>query len=306
MVGYGKFCDSYFTNSSFLDIVSNKRAWCQRKFGLHYNWAIIGSSRSFGSFDMISLQKVSKKEIINLGANGSGYLDNYLILYQFLKNQNTIDTLFIQTDIYALNSKESFSNAFHAFNFIPFTNDPEIKRELFEQLTPQTKALWTIFPSIRYFQYNKYFSPKEIARRYKFKNIVKSPFDKTLGGSSKKEFRNFNSGNNSKQFETLNNEDLRYFFKIIEMCKKNKIEIVAYTAPEYEKHKQQIKNHMRLTKKIEELLREQNIDIVKPDSTFEANQYNFFDPLHLSDQGQTTFTSLFFNNLKAKNAIQLD
>lgn len=294
---YGKFCDYFFTERQFLDHVSNKRAWCQKKTNEHFNWAVIGSSRAFGSFDMVLLEQLSNKKLINLGANGSGYLDNYLILYQFLKNNNTLDTLFIQTDIYSLNAKQSFSNAFHIFNFLPYIKDPIINDELLSQITPLEQLTWSTMPAIRYFQYNKYFSPKEIIRRYSLRKKIKSPFDASLGGSTKNQGSDFIAHGNRQSLQSLDANDLSYLLKIIALCRQYDIAVIAYTAPEFINHKQEIAQQAGLTQKISQILTEQQVSLIVPEEKIEKDQLNFSDPLHLSKTGRITFTQSFYTSL---------
>ena len=62
---YGRFCDWFFTQQSFLDPVNNKRAWNLSHNNEQYDFIVLGNSRAYGAFDMPMLNK-------NLGLRGIG------------------------------------------------------------------------------------------------------------------------------------------------------------------------------------------------------------------------------------------
>lgn len=298
---YGYWCDWFFTSSTYLDHVANKRAWSLKKKGEHFNWAILGSSRAFGSFDMNLLSELAQKRIINLGANGSGYLDNYLTLYLFLKNQNTIDTLFIQADMASLNSKISFSNAFHIYNFLPYWQDEVIQQTLSENISYSEKLIWTYLPSVRYLEYNKYFSPKEVVRRIQ-ESMKPSPYDLSSGGPIDKNSEPFQASKKTiTETRTIDPEDLRMLNKIVTLCHENNIPIIAYRAPELKSHKEHILNYDKLDKKIVSIFTEMNIRFIQPDPGIETETGNFKDPGHLNGNGRNLFTRMFADSLLLQN-----
>ncbi len=294
ILGYGYFCDWFFAAPQFLDHQDNKRAWCIKKKNEQYDLAVLGSSRAFGSFDMNMLAELTGKKVINLGANGSGYVDNYLVLHQFLKNNNTIKQLALQVDIYSLNAKQSFSNHFHTFQFLPYWSDPVIKKGILPYLDQKEKITWKYFPALRYFTYNKYFSPKEVIRRYRQKNKTKSPFDKSLGGPGKAD-RQFEpmATELTSQTRSLDTLDIEYLNKIIALCQQNNIKVVAYKAPELLSRQQQIKNYKELNEQVTKILTDAGIHYLQPDTLLEANETNFANPTHLNKNGMMAFTQSF-------------
>lgn len=182
MVSWGRFCNWFFSKPEYLDDKSNKRAWVVKLRDKKFDRGVLGSSRAYNSFDMASLNRYLGGSDVNLGANGSGYVDNFLTLYLFLANHNHIDTLFLQVDIYSLDSKSNFSNAFHTYQFLPYWSDSIVVRSLWPYLDSKDRVIWTYLPDLRYFKYNKYFSPKEVARRFQFGKSHHSKFDETFGG----------------------------------------------------------------------------------------------------------------------------
>lgn len=298
---WGHFCDWFFANPEFLDHTSNKRAWSIKQRNEEYDFAVLGSSRAFGSFNMMQLSELTKKEGINISANGSGYVDNYLILYLFLKNNNKIKTLFLQVDIYSLNSKQSFSNAFHTYEFLPYWSDPTIKEGLQPFIDKKELFIWTYFSSFRYFNYNKYFSPKEVIRRFGVRS-ADSPFDKTFGGpyddgkDTYEQQDNFIiTSNHNRDFDLL---DVKYLSKIIKLCNQNQINIIAYKAPELVMQQKAILNYMDLNKQIDSLLSHDHIPYLTTYVMIENDVSNFSDPTHLSMKGRELFTRTFSEKCK--------
>jgi hypothetical protein len=291
---YSIFCNWFFSAPQFLDDVENKRSWCLKRKNGRYDFAVLGSSRAYGSFDMSVLNKLIKKNGINLGANGSGYIDNFLTLHKFLKNGNSVKVLYLQVDIYSLSSAQSFSNAFHTYQYLPYWNDSTIQEGVEQYLNTEEKIIWKYFPAIRYFKYNKYFSPKEVIRRYKLKNKHKSPFDVSMGGiglSAKAEppsmMKNLRPG------RTLDNLDILYLKKIISLCHENKIEVITYKAPESTIVNSKITDIKDLYASVDEMLDSLSLVNIKPDSKIESVESNFTDPSHLSQNGRKLFTLYF-------------
>jgi hypothetical protein len=302
---YSTFCNWFFAAPQFLDDVENKRSWCLKRRNEHYDFAVLGSSRAYGSFDMTVLNNLVKKKGINLGANGSGYIDNFLTLYEFLKNGNTAKVLYLQVDIYSLSSAQSFSNAFHTYQYLPYWNDPTVQEGVQQYLSTEEKIIWKYIPAIRYFKYNKYFSPKEAIRRYKLKNKHKSPFDIPMGGiglSAKAEppsmMKNLRPG------RKLDNMDILYLKKIISLCRQNKIEVITYKAPESTIVNSKITDIKELYKSVDKILDSLSLVNIKPDPKIECVESNFTDPSHLSQRGRKLFTLYFAS--KANELYQLN
>jgi hypothetical protein len=287
--GYGSFCDYFFTQDRFLDL-SEKKQWVLAQKGGSYDYAVLGSSRAYGAFDMVLLDSLTGKNGINLGSNGSGFKDNYLVLSHFLKS-NTVKELYLQVDMNSLNSKESFSNEFHAFTFMPYWEVTEVNTVLKEELPVLDNLVSNIFPEWRYFYFNKYFSPKEVTRKYVKSNSNQDPYSELKGGmgSSPKldempkveiAFR--------KAPDTIDQEDRNYLQTIIQLAEQQEIEVRLFTAPMY------LGDHGYLKKSISSLSYPQ----IYPDQAIEFNKSLFQDQGHLNSHGRYIFTKSFFQAVK--------
>lgn len=298
MVAYGYFCDWFFTQPTFLDS-KNKKSWVLGLQNQHFDVGVLGSSRAFNSFDMQMINE-SKRSAINLGSDGSGFLDNYLLLLLFLDNKNTIDTLWLQVDIASLSSKESFSNSFHIFQFLPYWGNDLVRKRLTDQVSEKDSLLWRLLPSLRYFKYNKYFSPKEVARRMIASKSSSSSFDRTFGGPSlqREDIEDTVKLNQFSSFEKrIDPKDLEHLRLIIEFCKEKNIHLITYNAPEYAHYTNLMFNYKDLHMQIEEELKSHGLFYINNDLIDESNPKYFLDAGHLNATGIRAFTEAFLNHL---------
>ncbi|MEB2778326.1 hypothetical protein SYJ56_23650 [Algoriphagus sp. D3-2-R+10] len=291
---YGSFCNFFFTQDRFLDL-SEKKQWVLAQKGNSVDYAILGSSRAYGAFDMVLLDSLTGKSGINLGSNGSGFKDNYLVLTHFLKSNSTKE-LYLQVDMHSLNSKESFSNEFHAFTFMPYWEDEDVKTVLKEELPVLDNWVSDVFPEWRYFYFNKYFSPKEIARKFLMSSGRQDPYSALKGGMSSSS-RSVEVAKVEialrKAPEFIDQDDWKYLQTIIQLAEKKEIDLKLFTAPIY------LGDHVYLKKAISDL---RYVQIV-PDQSIEVNKSLFQDQGHLNNQGRYIFTKSFFENLDTqKNA----
>jgi hypothetical protein len=154
---------------------------------------------------------------INIASDGSGFKDNFLILSLFLK-YNSIDWLMLQVDEASLNSKESFSNEFHAFRFLPYWNEPLVQSTLKTEILAYNTTFTTILPEWRYLYFNKYFSPKEVLRRWKNSENQKDVYAIFSGGKGQSVKSLLDSPRNIEVTTpkiTIDSEDWSYLLQLI-------------------------------------------------------------------------------------------
>ncbi|OOG69902.1 hypothetical protein [Algoriphagus sp. A40] len=285
ILGYGTFCDYFFQQKQYLDL-SEKKQWVLAQQGGSYDYAVLGSSRAYGAFDMNLLDSLTGWNGINLGSNGSGFKDNYLVLSLFLKS-NKVKRLFLQVDMGTLNSRSSFSNEFHAFTFMPYWVVPEVREVLMEEIPLLGNPISSMAPQWRYFYFNKYFSPKEVLRRLKLSETKLDPYTKSKGGIS--------AGNAEKQGEietyelpkTEDPEDWHYLIKIKTKAEAAGIQVVFFTSPRYSDHQEELKRLL----------------LSLPNTKIFPDEFDFSDPGlfqdqgHLSKEGREKFTIDFQTNL---------
>jgi hypothetical protein len=299
LAAYGLFCEWFFRNDTYLP-QSSKRYWAMKLKNGDYDYAVLGSSRAEGAFDLNLLDSLIGLQGVNIAANGSGYVDNYLVLNKFLKNGNKIKYLFLQADIYSLDPEGSFSNAFHVYNFAPYYKDSVYKKAIDHYLSNEDQQMFHYISWLRFYKYNKYFSPLQVCQRYKqSKSSLKRPDLNVFADSS---FRNdfiqdssrFYKKPGSKQFK-VDSFDLHYFYKIIQLTKENNISLICFTAPDFHYQKKIYSNYQILKSRFYGNINMLGIPHILPPS-YLSNEINYFhDPGHINDYGRFYFTKYFSN-----------
>jgi hypothetical protein len=303
---YGRFCDWFFTQTEFLDPVNNKRAWNLVHKNQSFDFAVLGNSRAYGGFDMNLLNEKLGKKGINLSAPGSGFVDNYLTLDLFLKNNNQIKEIFLQVDLYSLNSRLTLQEPFHKYHFAQYWNDPVVKGAILDFSSDREVRILSMFPESRYVKFNKYYSLKEIARRYQMRNTKISTFDKTLGGITDISLsRRKPIGKDLKQTPVIfkpDPKDVKYLRQLILLCQTYNIRVTAFRSPEYGPAMARYSNYEDAYSEIKNLLKQMEIPFLMLKSDLENNREYFYDPVHLRKPGLIPFTNVFvggYSNFKS-------
>jgi hypothetical protein len=284
MLNYGAFCDYFFIQKRFLDL-GNKKQWVLAQEGGNYDYAVLGSSRAYGAFDMLLLDSLTGINGINLASNGSGFKDNLLVLKLFLKN-NIISKLYLQVDLASLNSKESFSNEFHAFTFLPYWDDRDVRQVLRDEIPAFDNKLTSLLPQWRYFYFNKYYSPKEVLRRAELSDSRNDLYTEVKGGMRSTSIKNKNLNSEFQLYPQPNkadSQDLNYLSKILSMAKSRNIETTLFVAPGYQS------DH----KYLQSVMRQFHDPILFPVGIDESDRTLFLDQGHLNEYGRFIYTSFF-------------
>jgi hypothetical protein len=304
---YGQFCDWFFTQPRFLDSAINKRAWNLKHRNQSYDFVVLGNSRAYGVFDMPLLCEKIDKKGINIAAGGSSFIDNYLTLNLFLRNNNKVKEVILQVDLWSLNSKEWLTESFHKYHFIQYWQDPIVRKTINDFSGKREEKVFTVLPELRYIKFNKYFSFKEIVRRYFQRDIRTSGFDISLGGVSYQAIEKPPVMENKpykKDHFKIDPKDMQYLINIILICKQNNIKLTAFKAPEFEPFKESIINYNEVYGQIEELLTKWEVPYLFLNSEIDKDIENFYEGGHLRKQGLKPFTELFskeYNHLSKFN-----
>jgi len=310
LITYGLVCEWFFSLDKYLTNDS-KRTWSMKQSYQHFDYVVLGSSRAEGAFDMNMLDSLTGLKGINIGANGSGFVDNYLVLYKFIQNKNTFNYIFLQTDIYSLDPSRSFSNAFHVFNFIPYWKSPEFKTAISHYLDNTDQVLFSWVPWLRFYKYNKYYSPIQMIARIKGRkeknkridHYIKSTamFPKNLIIDSTIFFK----PKGSRKI-IVDSFDVVYLEKILNLSKSNGISVVCFTAPDFYYQDQIYSNYHKVNASLVSFLQERDVKYLAANDSLKMHVENFKDPGHLSDYGRFLNTVSFSKSINAiKNKTTL-
>lgn len=213
-------------------IVCNKGNWILSKKNERYDWVILGSSRALNAVSSVQLAELSEKKVINIATSGSNFAENFIYLQQFLENGNKFKVLLLQADIYCLNSPTAYSHPFNEQNLIHLFRKPDVQKVIRDYVNPIKFYLWKYIPYSRYMEYGFHYSLyKAIKGGYECEG---AEWNKTMGYEELLEKAKETEQNDikKKQFQ-VNEKDLEYLNKIVELCQANQIKVVLFCSPEY-------------------------------------------------------------------------
>lgn len=295
ILAYLYFCDFFFSKEEYFD-KKYKPAWILSQKEKDVDYAILGSSRAYGAFDMNLLDSLTGKKWINLGSNGSGMAENYMIINHFLK-RNKVKTILIQVDGDAFAGDDSEQHRIHPYSFLPYWQDSIIKGVLTKEIKSLDSFLIRAIPQFRYLYYNKYFSPKEIFRRLKINQEPENTLDNLFGGEPIDIRTRAARSNIEKAIKSESAiKDINpYFLKIIDLAKSQNIDLLLFTAPVYYGTFEEIIS-------IDEQF---DYQIHLPEDRFQKDETLFSDTWHLNEKGRTLFTLSFFNRISPNYLLNL-
>jgi hypothetical protein len=300
LYGLEKYYDSYFSKN--LDSC-NKPLWVLKQQNNRYDFAVLGSSRVFNMLDILSLEKGTNKNGINIGASGSAYAENYLLLKQFVKT-NQIKTLVVQVDLYSLDSKNAFGYPFHDYLYLNKLKESEVDSIYRDNVSPIKYYMWNYIPFSKYMEFSNFFSLYKVIRggyecESSFLDTTKGSF--LVDGNEAFTDDAKADQNNSFKNRYINEKDYSYLKKIVAFARQKNIQVIFYTAPEYYEGFALQGNRNSIFKKISNFAKENSI----PYYNFDVFTYGlcknkaaFKDNTHLNTLGSLKFSSDFADSLR--------
>jgi len=244
----------------------------------NYDILFIGSSRVANHIDTKLFDDLSNKKTINLGVEGAGLSDNLLQL-KLLVSNNTISNVFLQIDSnfeYDKPSNIAISEA------MPFLNSNDI-------INTHIKKNFNNYKKLKYIPFYRYAinDPKIGFREMVLSFINKKPKTNPSIGFTPMFGNKFPLIENSlPETIKLNNIVLD---EIIDICRKNKIQLTLYISPYCSK----IKN-----KKYIEKLRTKVPNLIDLSKGYDDKL--FYNCSHLNNQGAKIFTTNLYHATKDK------
>jgi hypothetical protein len=275
---------SYFIDLKFH--TPNKQNWILNKKNLKLDYAVLGASRVFNMIDIKSLDNAYGKKGINIGSSGSCYAENYVILDEFL-SKNSISTLILNVDEFNFNSANSFSYPFHDYEFLPLFKK---YKNVFEDFIPEWKFyLWNIIPISKYAEYNDQFTLRAVSS---------GNWNETMGTELL-----FNDGRENnllmhkKRTPEIKDIDQKYFLNILQLCTKNKINVLLITTPVF--HDLKKPENMFFRHYIDSLSTTENIPYYDYRGLIDAGNRKYFkDDSHTNSEGSIEYSINLGKKLK--------
>ena len=117
--------DVVYTYAFYKTIPRNKLQFVLKTKEKHYTNVFIGCSRLSNHIDEKYLDSLSGQKNLNLGVEGANYADNLLLFKLFLKNNNSVDKIFLQLDhFYQNNEMSAIANS----DALPFIGNEVISK----------------------------------------------------------------------------------------------------------------------------------------------------------------------------------
>lgn len=256
----------------------NKLQYILKTKNESYDIVFLGSSRVANHINTKLFDSLSNKKTINLGVEGAELNDNLLQLKLLIANNN-ISNVFLQIDS---NFQHEGPSNIVTSEAMPFLNTNEI-------INHHVKEYFDNYKKLKYIPFYRYAinDPKIGFREVLLSAFNKKPrIDPNIGFSPI--FGNKNPINGHSLPETIKTEN-NILEDIIDICKKNKVQLVLFTSPYCNKAKH--KNYIeKLKRKIPYL-----IDLSKG---YDNNL--FYNCGHLNYNGATVFTTNLYNATKLK------
>jgi hypothetical protein len=296
-----KICNSEF-------VICDKPGWIQTKHAQRYEFAVSGSSRALNNIDNRVIDDSLKCNSINIATSGGGYAENYITLYNFLKNGNSVRNLLLQVDGYNLTGT-AFARSFNEQYYMHLMHDDTISAVIKDHVNILKYYCWKFFPISRYMEYNF---------RYSFYKLFKGGYDcdsyayDTLKGYEPLPSQAMKIRSDSVTFTIAERESL-YLNKIISLCISARINVVLFMSPEFvtainnQKNKPEIDAYYRGLAKSHNITFVSNVEF----SDINRNVNYFSDITHLNDSGAKVFARqlityvrpLLFNSMTAQSGI---
>jgi hypothetical protein len=279
----------YIEKPSYIISCSNK----------NYDYIVGGSSRVHNNFNSNLFDSLTKLSGFNIGYGGSAMSQNYLTLYLFLKNGNTIKNYLQQIeDNFLMDPKVAFTYPFQDYFFMPYIGDDNVD-ECYNSNTPLIKFyIWKYLPFVKYSEFNNYYGLKKIVTptkidsdMLKFKGYVKLD-TKHKEGFPATDYKAIN------KLVAVDESNIYYLNKMRDLCLKNNINFIIYSSPLHQKSYLAYKPE-NLHSALINYVTNNNVKYFNfmLDKAFQGDSL-FYDETHLNAKGTDLFTSQLADSLK--------
>jgi len=285
---------------------SEKQIWVLNKSNQHFNIAFLGSSRVYTGIDIDTIKNKTCKTAINLGCDGASLMENYILLKQFLRAGNKIDSLYLQLDKFALiEMSKAYSYPFHDYLFLNRLNEDEVKEAVIKYKGYLKYYFWSLLPCFKYAEFNNFYNLKTFFPFFNRKP-TSLEFDSVTGSRlialQMPDSLAFKNNNNFHEDSLVINEtSLFYANKILILCKENNIKCTLFKVPMYSRYNDRSHSSLMSEQFLVKFSKENNcrfIDFQKME--FSSKRDYFKDYTHLNKNGAGSFSVFLADSLMMK------
>lgn len=258
----------------------------------NYDVLFVGSSRTHTTIYPAIIDSITGLSTYNAGVDGSNVFEFCLIIKGYLLNHPPPKMIFLSIDATSLKIDKKLEYPMQYFNY---TGNAEIEQTL-QNNSRYNVYLLKNFPFLNSIYYNDYVKTMALkglagetelnyAGRFENKGFW------SLGDSCFKETSILPYRQTSFS-PTM--EDLQYLHAIIDLCKKEKIQLIFTYAPEYKKKYQQfVTNFDEFIAMMNSFSKVNNLSFFQDDSIdMCSDRCNFSDVLHVNLKGAITYSTI--------------
>jgi len=270
-----------------------KAYWIQNIVGKTYDIAFVGDSRVLYMCDPVFFEGKLDKKVINLGNYGTGYDGMYIILNDFLKN-NDLDMVFLQVDFASLNSKKYFGDSLRLYEYLPIIYNDSYSEILKSKVSFLKYYFFKALPNSIYVE----FLPEVLINKRVLSYVLNNKFCKSevfdkYGGFDPFAYgdREFDIGSKVVDSFTSNDYDLFYLHKLVEFCLKKNIEVVLFTPPYSDKFYSNIADKKIFYGLVDDFVSRYNLKYYDFNSIVSLRENTLFaDSTHMNRFGVKSFS----------------
>ena len=294
----------FFDHAAKQDL-REKARWVISKRNESYDFAVLGSSRPYVGVNIPTVEHKQGKKGVNLAIDGTTYPEQYLALTLFLAH-NHIKQLILDANIFAFDSS-AFKYPFRAYEYLPWVDDPVVFGQLHDYFGTRAVA-WKWVPFFKNAEFN---SKIGVIQGYTF---VKSQFDPRAKVA---EFDRYGTRLIDREFDepglasyanvTWKMEALpqRYFLRLLELARKNQIEVTMIMLPEYQAAMERQLNRQAVIDYYTAVAASNHIPLLRFDQdAICRDKSKFYNVNHLNRRGALEFSAQLADRLAATNVAR--
>lgn len=273
-----------------------KARWMIDKQNEAYDFAILGSSRSYMGVDIFTIEKLLGQKGINLSLEGATYPEEYLALKLFL-SRNRINHLILDLNLIDFDHSD-LNTPFHAYHYLPDIANKDVFDTLNDNFGMRA-YLWKYVPFFKNAEFNTKLGYLQFyiwAKMQRGNKVFKAEFDekgsRILPGGKLPNFEE-ESSDDWRRTASASWNPLRqkYFLKILKLAKERGITVTLVAMPEYNPGKKRWQSHDEIIAFYEAIVRSNQLSILRFDQDGMFSDKSFFlDKAHLNRKGALIFS----------------
>jgi len=276
-----------------------KAHWVISQRSESFDFAIMGASRPYVGVHIPTLEHKLGTKGVNLALDGTTYPEQYLALTLFLEH-NHIKQLILDVSVAGFDNT-AFKFPFRAYQYLPWINDPVVFHQLRDYFGWRACA-WKYVPFFKNAEFN---SKIAAVQRFTFVTSafeVAPEFDQDGTFLIDRKFDEVDLENHpsaSFQVETMLQ---KYLLRLLELAKKNQIEVTMIMMPEYHEYIARQSNRQEIIDFYTAVAASNSMPFLRFDQdAICLDKTKFYNKNHLNRSGAMVFSESLGGRLASQN-----